>query len=110
VKLKRQPRTILEVCVAKRGTIGGARAASNVAAWVIQTAELGRVPTVVEYSTYWGVAERTAWRHAHSIESVFGENWRQLVGQLGARVRTKVSGRPSVGELRQLRLPIGALA
>jgi hypothetical protein len=89
----RQPRTILEVCVANAGVHRGALAAAYVAQAAITTHELGRVPTVAEYAEYWAVDERTGWRHSVKMTDALGMDWRPVVAEVAKVVGDRRSPR-----------------
>jgi hypothetical protein len=86
---KRQPRTVLEVSVAKLGVHRGALAAAQVAQWALATCELGHVPTTVEYSEFWCVTERTGWLHRAHVRDVFGDEWPAVVQSLSEHIEKK---------------------
>jgi hypothetical protein len=96
--------SVLEVCVARLGTHRGALAAANVAQWAIATAELGRVPTTVEYSDYWAINERSGWRHRARVHEGLGDQWPAVVEQLARRLGERRSPRAVMS------LPAPALA
>jgi hypothetical protein len=87
--MARKPRTILEACTAARGIHRGAITAAHVAQWAMTTAELGYVPSTVEYSEWWGVDERTGWRHRAGIRDVFGEDWPVVVERVGQEIKRR---------------------
>lgn len=73
VMLKRRPaRTVMEVAVAKRGPIKGARVVQFVVQWAIASQALGREITLEEYADWWKESERTAYRHQAAFREVFG--------------------------------------
>lgn len=109
MKLRRPARTVLEVCVAKRGVHRGALAAANVAQWALTIDALGRIPTIVEYAEWWSCSERTGWRHAERIEAVFGEDWRPMVEAIAVAARKHVDGRLSVAGVKATPVPASVL-
>jgi hypothetical protein len=90
---KRQPRTVLEVCVASLGVHRGAVAAANVAQWAIATSELGHVPTVAEYVDYWAITDRSGWNHAARVREALGDDWRAVVDALSRHLESHAPGR-----------------
>jgi hypothetical protein len=91
--VKRRPRSVRDVCIAKLGVHRGAIAAARVAQWAIATRELGHVPTVAEYSDWWALSERTGWYHASRIEAVFGDEWRDVVELVAREIDRRMSPR-----------------
>jgi len=81
--------TVLEACTRKRGVHRGAITAAHVAQWALATADLGHVPTTVEYADYWAVKERTGWNHRAGVRDVFGDDWPELVEDLAAEIRRR---------------------
>lgn len=71
----------------KMGVHRGALAAARVAQWVIVTAELGYVPTTVEYAEWWSVSERTGWNHRALVHAALGEEWPQSIERIAVAVR-----------------------
>jgi hypothetical protein len=63
--------------------------AAHVAQWAMATAELGHVPTTVEYSEFWFVSERTGWAHRAGIRDVFGEGWQDVVQAVAVEVKRR---------------------
>jgi hypothetical protein len=76
--------SVLKAATAKLGVHKGALAAAHIAQWALATAELGHVPTTVEYAEFWFVDERTGWRHRADCRDVLGENWQDVVLALAA--------------------------
>lgn len=109
MKLRRQPRTVLEVCVARRGVHRGSLAAAHVAQWAMAIDALGHVPTVVEYAEWWSISERTGWRHAERVEAVFGDEWRSVVEAIAGAARKYVDGRLSVAGVKSTPVPPAVL-
>jgi len=81
--------TIQRACIARLGVHRGAIAAARVAQWAIATAELGHMPTTVEYSEWWAVTERTGWNHRALIQQALGEDWQTVVERVAAVVAEK---------------------
>ena len=78
-------------CTAKLGVHRGAIAAARVAQWAMTTADLGHLPTTVEYADWWAMSERNAWRHRSLVHEAFGDDWATIVDDLAAEiVRRKV--------------------
>jgi hypothetical protein len=71
-------------CVQKLGVHKGAIAAARVAQWAMATAELGHVPTTVEYSEWWAVTERTGWNHRAAVHAALGDDWPAVVERVAA--------------------------
>lgn len=75
--LKRRPInprncTLIELAYARTGSmLKAARVVAFVTSWDVVRRELGRRPTVAEYSEYWRESERTAWRHLALFREVF---------------------------------------
>jgi hypothetical protein len=90
----RQPRTVLEVCVANLGVHRGAVAAANVAQLALTTSDLGHFPTAVEYAEYWAVIERTAFHHRRRAREGLGDEYQAVVLQLAAIITAKKSRSP----------------
>jgi hypothetical protein len=86
---KRQPRTILEACVATHGIHRGAIVAANVAKAAIAAVELGHVASGNEYAEFWAIDQRTSFRHFEGIADVFGPDWRDVVEQLAKRAEAR---------------------
>lgn len=98
--MARKPRTVLEACVAVKGVHRGAFAAAHIAQLAMQTRELGRIPSAVEYADWWAVDERTAWRHRAEARDVFGDAWEDVVLVLVAEMdRRSVRSPRGVQEL-----------
>jgi len=91
---RKQPRTILQLATRRLGQVKGGLAAAHIAQWVMVTAELGRVPTTVEYSEWWAVDERTGWRHRAECRAVLGDEWQSVVQQLADHVTQKQARSP----------------
>jgi hypothetical protein len=81
---KRQ--TVLQAATAKLGVHKGALAAANAAQWAMATADLGHVPTTVEYSEWWNIDERTGWRHRARVREALGDDWPTVVEALAAEI------------------------
>lgn len=81
---KRQPRTLLQYCVARLGVHSGAIAAARLIEMAVCTVELGHLPQAAEYAEWACIDERTAWRHRAKLKAVFGDEWTQVVEQLAA--------------------------
>lgn len=81
-------------CVLKLGVHRGAIAAARVAQWAIATAELGHVPTTVEYSEWWAVDERTGWRHRAAVSAALGEDWQPVVERIAAEAQRRQARSP----------------
>lgn len=85
--MKRRPaRTVLEVCVERRGVHKGALAAANVVQHAIAQDALGHFPTGVEYSEYWSISDRSAWRHRARARAAFGDELETVVAQLASYI------------------------
>lgn len=69
-------------CVNKLGVHRGAIAAARVAQWSLVAAELGRVPTTVEYAEWWAIDERTGWRHRAAVQAALGDDWPPIIEHL----------------------------
>jgi hypothetical protein len=67
----------------------GGLTAATVAQWAIAAADLGHMPTTVEYADWWGVDERTGWRHRAAIREVFGDNWQAAIELIVAEVERR---------------------
>jgi hypothetical protein len=87
--LRKRAPSVLDACVAKRGLHRGAVTAAWVAQYALQARDLGRVPTVVEYSTEWNIDERSGWRHREAIREVFGDSWRDVVLSVAAAIERR---------------------
>lgn len=85
--MKREP--LIKVCVRELGPKRGGMAAAAIVSYAIATADLGHVPTAVEYAEWFGVSERTAWRHRERCRDVFGDRWRDVVGDLANELRRR---------------------
>ncbi|MBA3660054.1 MAG: hypothetical protein H0W67_10695 [Gemmatimonadales bacterium] len=81
--------TVLEACVRASGMRRGGLTASFVAQWAITAAELGHVPTTVEYGEWWYIDERTGWRHRAAIRDVFGDNWQEVIEMVAADIKRR---------------------
>jgi hypothetical protein len=81
-------------CVRKLGVHRGAIAAARVAQWAIATAELGHLPTTVEYSEWWAVTERTGWYHRAAVHAALGDEWPQVVEQLARLAQERKARSP----------------
>ena len=92
--MARAPRTVLELATRRLGVHRGALAAAHIAQWAIVTAELGHVPTTVEYSEWWAVDERTGWRHRASCRDVLGDDWQTVVQQIAGVIAAKQARSP----------------
>lgn len=93
-RVKRSSITVLEACVARLGVHRGALAAAYVAQAAIAAADLGHVPTVVEYSEYWSVTERTGWNHSERMTAGLGGDWRPVVAEIAEAVNELHSRSP----------------
>jgi len=81
--------SIQRACIQRLGVHRGAIAAARVAQWAIATAELGHVPTTVEYADWWAVTERTGWYHRAAVHAALGDEWPSVVEQLADVVRAQ---------------------
>jgi len=84
-----QRMSIQRACIARLGVHRGAVAAARVAQWAMTTADLGRVPTTVEYSEWWAVTERTGWNHRALVHEALGEDWPTVVERVAEVVAAK---------------------
>jgi hypothetical protein len=90
----KQPRTILEVCVARLGVHRGALAAANVAQLAMTAADLGRFPTALEYAADWSLSERSAFNHRGRARDGLGENWQQIIEGLALELVARKARSP----------------
>jgi len=81
-------------CVKKLGVHRGAIAAARVAQWAMVTAELGHVPTTVEYSDWWAVNERTGWNHRALVHAAFGDDWQTTIEHIAHEAMRKSARSP----------------
>lgn len=95
--------SVQRFCVRKLGVHRGALAAARVAQWAIATAELGHVPTTVEYAEWWAIDERTGWRHRALVHEAFGDEWQPVVERVAAELVRR--GARSPGAVQQLPVP-----
>jgi hypothetical protein len=100
---RRQPRTILEACVARQGNFRGGITAARTVEFAWCQVDLGHFPTAVEYAEWAHVDERTSWRHRAAIRDVFGDEWENVIEQLA---RAVADGAPA--HSRTLRVPVPA--
>ncbi len=91
-------------CVKKFGVHRGAIAAARVAQWAMVTAELGRVPTTVEYAEWWYVDERTGWRHRALVHAAFGDEWPMTIEHIAAEASRKAARSPRAVQRLELAL------
>jgi hypothetical protein len=68
---RRPPRTLLELCVAKGGTLKGARVAAFISCWAIASNAKGGPITLDDYAEWWCENERTAFRHQANFRALF---------------------------------------
>jgi len=87
---RRQPKTVLDHCIASRGVHRGALTAAWVAQWARCAQELGRFPTTAQYADYWAIHERTGWRHREAIVDVFGEEFEPTVMYVAAAIADRL--------------------
>jgi hypothetical protein len=88
--------TVQRHCVSKLGVHRGALAAARVAQWAIATADLGHVPTTVEYVAYWAISERTGWNHRALVHEAFGEDWPRVVEHVAGQLARRKERSPRV--------------
>lgn len=88
-----RPGTVLDVCTERLGVHRGAIAAARVAQWALATADLGHVPTTVEYANWWAVTERTGWNHRSACRDVFGDDWPDVVEFVARQIGDRRSPR-----------------
>ena len=81
--------SIQRACIQRLGVHRGALAAARVAQWAMVTADLGRVPTTVEYSEWWAITERTGWHHRALVRDALGEDWPTVVERVAEVVAAK---------------------
>ncbi len=74
MRLRRQPETLLELCLARGGVLKGGRVQAFIAQWTIATAALGRPITVIEYAEWWRESERTTYRHQACFRELFPDH------------------------------------
>lgn len=91
-------------CVKRLGVHRGAIAAARVAAWAMVTAELGRVPTTVEYSEWWCVKERTGWNHRAAVAAALGENWQEAISVIAVEIGRRKARSPRAVQQLELSL------
>jgi hypothetical protein len=91
---KSKPMTVQRHCVAKLGVHRGAIAAARVAQWALATAELGQMPTTVEYAEWWALDERTGWRHRALVHQALGDDWQAVVEDLAAEIKRRQARSP----------------
>lgn len=96
--------TVHRYCVRTLGVHRGAIAAARVAQWAIATAELGHVPTTVEYSEWWAIDERTGWRHRALAHEALGEEWQTVVERLAREIERRQDRSPRAVQQLQLAL------
>jgi len=87
--MRAKPITVQRYCVERLGVHRGAVAAARVAQWAMVTADLGRVPTTVEYSAWWSVKERTGWNHRALVHEALGEEWPATVEAVAGEIRRR---------------------
>ena len=68
---KRQPRTLLEVAMARVGIRRGAKVLAFMIAWNLVRSELGREPDIEEYAEWWRTSIRTAYREQAMFRDAF---------------------------------------
>lgn len=68
---KRPARTVMELCVARKGVLKGSRVCAFIAQWIIASQALGREITLEEYAEWWKESERTAYRHQAEFRECF---------------------------------------
>lgn len=86
--------TVQQLCRRRLDVHRGALAAARVAQWALTTAELGRVPTTVEYAEWWAVDERTGWRHRALVHDALGDEWQSVVELVAAEVKRRRARSP----------------
>lgn len=59
--------------------------------WFTSVASTGAVPSLNDYAARWMCTQRTAARHAGYMRTLFGDDWRDLVPPLVAKVKGDVS-------------------
>jgi len=91
--MKKQPSLHRQI-VARMGVHRGAIAAARVAQWAIATAELGHVPTTVEYAEWWSINERTGWRHRSLVHEALGDEWVAAVEMIAAEAERRAVRSP----------------
>lgn len=64
--------------------------------FVAISARNGEVPSLNQYAHRWLLSRRTAARHAGYMRELFGENWREVVPPLVAKVKTGNLAAPSM--------------
>lgn len=105
----KEPRSLLEVCVARAGggwsdVRRGARVAELIVEWAIAREELGRDFTVSEFSRWWRHTDReqrTAWRRLREFRELFPEY--DTPDVIAAEIVAKGHGR---GELTTVRVSV----
>src|SRR5919205_295819 len=69
--MAREPRTLLELAVARVGMRRGARVLAFMIAWDVVRKELGREPSIEEYGEWWRTSVRTAYREQALFRDAF---------------------------------------
>jgi hypothetical protein len=71
MRLKREPRTVLEVSISIAGYRKGLRVAMFIEQWTIAQRDLGHVPTLEEAAAWWKESERTWYHRLAEFREVF---------------------------------------
>jgi hypothetical protein len=104
----RDPRTLLELCIARAGAVRGRPggfldvrrggvAATRVVLWALASKPLGRVAPTASYAEFWRLSERQAWRHRADLHELFPGDEFELV--IAAVMRTVPNLEQDDGEL-----------
>ena len=70
---QRRNRTIFEECVARGGTISGARVQTFISCWTMASKALDKPITVAEYRDWWRVSNGSAYRELARFRKAFPE-------------------------------------
>lgn len=98
---RREPRTIMEVCIAQKGVVKGARVCSFIVQWCIASNALGREISIEEYADWWKEHVRTAYREQARFREVFPHmsTPQAIANQAIARSEAMQRGVSGVGSL-----------
>ena len=80
---RRQPRTLLELCVARAGGTWrsipkGMRVCQFVLEWLVVSQIEERAITMPEYRRFYDEPERSAYRHLAEFRELFGKGWNEF--------------------------------
>lgn len=70
-RTRRPPRTLLEICVTRGGSLKGGRVGAFIAQWAMASRSMGHSITLDEYADWWCESRSASFRHQRLFRELF---------------------------------------